>query len=114
MPKTFGIGREARQVDVPAVGEFALLHSLDLVGQVGVFGAVPFEAFHPGYPKALATLADAGAEVLTHTFRDELGVLRPAIAALCQTDLFDSLAARHGRRWYRAYAARRSQYGYRQ
>ena len=40
---------------------------------------------------SLATLADACAEMLAHAVRHEkLGIFRPAIAALGQTDLFDA------------------------
>ena len=72
-------------------GSSRFCNLLDFVAKVWVFGSVRLHKLRPALLKLLPTLADAGAEVLTHAIGDEkLGVFRPAIAALRQTDLFDS------------------------
>ena len=84
------IGSKAWQIGVPSAGKLALLQSLDFVAEVWVFGFVRLHKLRPALLKLPPTLADAGAEVFTHALGDEkLGVLRPAIAALRQTDFFD-------------------------
>ena len=54
----------------------------------GYFASVGFELRKPSLVQALAALAHAAAEVLAHAVRNEkLGVLRPAVAPLGETDL---------------------------
>ena len=83
-----GVGREGRQVLVPALGELAALHPVEVVGQLGVLLAVLLEAGAPGLVQLPAALADAVAEVLVDAVgHEELGVLRPAVVPLGQPDL---------------------------
>ena len=83
-----GVGREGRQVLVPALGQLAVLHPVELVGQLGVLGLrYSSKLREPGVAQLLAALADAVAEVLVDAVGDEeLGVLRPAVVALGQPD----------------------------
>ena len=70
-------------VGVPAVGQLALLHRVDLGGEVGVRLGVLGELRLPGGAQLGAALADPVGEVLADAVGDEeLGVLGPAVGAL--------------------------------
>ena len=77
------IRRKARQIAIPAGGQLASLHLIDLGGEIrealAVFGKHRF----PVAPRLATALADAVGEVLDDSVRhQELGVLRPVIGAL--------------------------------
>ena len=83
MARPFSVGLEAGDRGVPAVGQPALLHHLDLGGQAGVRGGVGGEPLLPGGAGLGAARADPLGEVLAHPVGDEeLGVLGPAVGAL--------------------------------
>ena len=84
----FGIGRESRQIGVPAIRQFASLHRLDLLCQVGKFTPVGLEQLAPGLVEFAAAPANALREVLAHAVRHEkFGVLRPAVVFLGEPHL---------------------------
>src|SRR5580704_13186950 len=77
------IGREYRDVLVPAGGELALLDGLALCGELRVLGLVAGEQRLPVGARFLAARAEIGGEILVHAVRyQELRVLGPAVVAL--------------------------------
>src|SRR3989442_11243335 len=83
-----GIGRKTRQVFVPASGEFAMLHLVEMVGEFRVGLSILLELCHPLPAQAFAALPDARAKVFPDSFgHQELGVLGPAVISLSQPDL---------------------------
>src|SRR5450755_3307830 len=46
------VGREDGQVRVPALGKFAPLHAVELIGEVGMLAPVGFEQRSPSFAKA--------------------------------------------------------------
>ena len=84
----FGVGGKSRQIGIPAVRQFALLHRVDLLCQVGKFAAVGFEQLLPGLAQFAAAPAEALREMLAHAVRHEkFGVLRPAVILLGEPHL---------------------------
>ena len=84
-----GVGREDRDVLVPALRQVAVLHQLELLGQLGILRLVGLDLLEPGVAGLFPTLADAVLIVLVDAVGDEeLGVLRPAVIPLCELDLF--------------------------
>jgi hypothetical protein len=80
-----GIGREGGQVFVPAVGELATLHAVDLVSQLRKLFFVLGEFRAPGRVGFGATFADAVLELIVDAVRhEELCVFRPAVIPLDQ------------------------------
>ena len=49
-----GVGGEDRQVFIPAIGKLAVLDSIELVGQVGMFRLVAVDRGEPGVAQLLA------------------------------------------------------------
>ena len=73
------VGRERRDVRVPALGKLAPLHPLDLVGEVGMRRAVVLERRLPRLARLAPALPDALGEVLVDAVRhEERRVLGPA------------------------------------
>src|SRR5439155_4945661 len=65
------------------------LHLLDLARQLGVRRPIGLEQRRPLLACSRAARADAGREPLAHALGDqELRILRPAVAALGEADLF--------------------------
>ena len=84
---TLGIGREHRQVAIPARRQLTPLHLIDLLGQVRVLRSVGGEQLRPCAAGLGAALSDAGGEVLGDTVRhQERRILRPPVGALGQAD----------------------------
>ena len=93
------IGREDREVPIPARGQLAPLHLIDLGRQLGILGAVGGKEILPCPARVGASLAHAGGEVLAHTVgHEERRVFRPAVDALGQADFLvaERLAVRGG------------------
>src|SRR6185437_16097172 len=89
--ETLRVGSEAWQISVPSAGKLARLQPLDFITEVAVFGFVRRQKLRPTLLEPPPTFADAGIEMFTHTIGDEkLGVFRPAIAALRQTNFSDT------------------------
>src|SRR5712691_13217257 len=83
-----GIGRKTRQVFVPASGEFAVLHLVEMVGEFWVGLSILLELCHPLPAQAFAALPDARAKVFPNSLgHQELGVLGPVVISLSQSDL---------------------------
>ena len=81
------VGGEGRQARIPAVGELAMLHPVELVGQLGVLGLVLLDPAEPGIAQLLATPAHPLVEVLVDAVgHEELGVLGPAVVAFGEPD----------------------------
>ena len=77
------VGVEARDPRVPAVGQLALLHRVDLGGEAGVALGELGELRLPGGVELGAAPADPLGEVLADAVGDEeLGVLGPLVGAL--------------------------------
>ena len=86
---SLAVGGERRQACIPAVGELAMLHPVELVGQFGVLGPVALDPGEPGVAQFLATPADAVAEVIVDSVgHEEFGILGPAVVALGEPDFF--------------------------
>ena len=64
--QALGVGLEDRQRGVPAVGQLAPLHLVDLRRQFGVLRAVGRKAGTPGLVRAGAALAEVRAEMFAH------------------------------------------------
>src|SRR5271157_5995216 len=65
-----------------------MLHPVQLVGQLGVFGLVSPNSLEPGVAQLLSTAADAFMEMLVDTVGDEeLGVLGPVVIPLGEPNL---------------------------
>ena len=56
--QALGIRRKRGHVRVPAFGQLAVLHAVELIGQLGVLGPV-VELAEPGVAQLLAAIADA-------------------------------------------------------
>ena len=81
------VGREHREVTVPALRQLTSLHPIDLRRQIRVLGSVRGEELRPCAMRFGAALPDAGSEVLADTVRDEeRRVLGPAVDALREAD----------------------------
>ena len=79
----FLIGREDRQAGIPARGQFAGQHQLDLARGLRIFFLIGGECFHPFVTHRAAAPADAVAKALIYAVRhQELRVFRPAVEAL--------------------------------
>src|SRR5208282_3881527 len=61
--ETFRVGRKTRQCGVPAFGKLALLHALELIGEVRILGSVRLKLGEPHLPKLPAPLTNAGPEM---------------------------------------------------
>ena len=82
------VGGKGRNVGVPADGQFATLHPVELVGQVGKFGPIGLEGRLPLAAQSGSTRADPFGEVLVDTIRDEeLLVGWEAVELLGRADL---------------------------
>ena len=80
---------ERGQVLVPAFGQLAVLHAIELLRQLGILGPVLATPGEPGVAKLLATLAETVAKVVVNPIRYvEFGVFRPAVVPLGQSDFF--------------------------
>ena len=89
--ETLGVGREARQIAVPAFGKLALLHQVETRRQLGKFFAIGPHAVQPVPPQLAAAAPDAFLKMLAHAVRHEKArVFRPVIGALGQTDFLDA------------------------
>ncbi len=86
-----GVGREARDVGVPALGQGAPLHVVELLGLLGVLLRVPGEQLLPLPAQRTAALGHPGPDVLDHLGRHPEGlVLRPAVEPLGRLHLVDA------------------------
>ena len=93
------VGVEARDLGVPAVGQLAALHLVDLAGELGLVGGVGLELRLPRGAGVVAAGADALGEALLDAVGDqELGVLGPAVGGLrlAHLVLAERLAVRRG------------------
>ena len=84
-----GVGREARQVAVPARGQLAPLHLVDLGGELrellrGSRRRAPPSARRAAAPRAPMPASKCSHDAVGH---EELGILRPAVGALGEPDL---------------------------
>ena len=95
-----GIGRKLRQIAIPAGGQLAPLHLVDLARLLRIFFAVGGEEFGPLPDARAAPRAPMpGVEMLADAVRhEELRVLRPAVGALGEPHLVvaERLAVRRG------------------
>src|SRR5262249_49801729 len=85
---------------VPALRQLAMLHIVKLARQLWMIFLVFFNPTKPGIAELLAASADAVAEMTVNRFGNQkFGVLRPAIVALGQPNLFlpQGLAMRSAR-----------------
>src|SRR5262245_61181552 len=65
-----------------------MLHLVQLIGQIGMLGAVSFHAAEPVVAQRLAASPDAGLEVVVDAVgNEELCVLGPAVIALGEPNL---------------------------
>ena len=82
------VGRERRQVLVPAVGQLAVLHLVELVGEVGILRPCTASSWaNQASRSCLAAFADALLEVVVDAVgHEELGVFGPAVVPLGQAD----------------------------
>src|SRR5262249_19669043 len=95
-----GISREDGKVAIPSRGEVAPLHQIDLVRELGIRGAVRRQELGPPAARGSAARTDPGGEVLADAIRyQELGIFRPPVAALRETNLVvaERLAVRRRR-----------------
>ena len=94
------------------VGQLAALHLVDLGGEIGILRAIAGEQRLPADRALRRRAPDAGGEMLADAVRhQELRVLRPAVGALGEPDLFLAQRLAVGRRRCRACAASRSRCG---
>src|SRR5207302_3768975 len=86
-----GIRGKHRQVLIPPLGQFAMLHKLQLISELRVLLRVIPEHPCPLRVQVVSTFSDAFAEVLTYSFGyEKLGVFGPAVEAFRQTNFFFS------------------------
>ena len=81
-------GRRGRPAGrIPALGELAVLHPVELVGQIGVLGPILLHPAEPGVAQFLPPPADALAEVVVDPVgHEELCVLGPSVIPLGEPD----------------------------
>src|ERR1041385_2983170 len=85
--QALGIWGERWNVSVPAIRRNAPLHAIDLLCQLGMFGAVIPEEALPAFTKLAAALANALREMLAHAVRHKkFGVFRPTVIFLGKPD----------------------------
>ncbi len=84
----FGSAAKTGKPAIPTRRQLAPLHQVDLVREFWMLGAVGGEQLGPIAPSLRAARAYPGGEMLAHGVRDEeLGVLRPSVAALGEANL---------------------------
>src|SRR5271166_2482680 len=87
--QTRGVRSKGRQLVVPAIGQLALLHALDLIRQCWKLSLVFAEVGLPGSSQLAPPGAEALCKVFAHTVRHKkFRVFGPSVAALGQLDLF--------------------------
>src|SRR5262249_20312040 len=83
------IRRKNRQPLVPIFRQLTMMQAIELIGQFRIFGAVVLDLRKPGLAKLFAAFANPLAEMLVNSIRNKkLGIFRPAVSALGQTDFF--------------------------
>src|SRR5207237_3112277 len=95
-----GIGWKDGKVAIPTGRQFAPLHQLDLVSELGIFRSISGEEFGPLPPRISPARSYSGSKMLVDAVgHKELRVLGPAVAALGEPDLLISewLAVCRGR-----------------
>ena len=85
-----GIRREVRNVAGPAVGQPAFEQTIELLGELGMFGAIADQSLVPGLAKRPRTIGEVGVgnDLIDSGRHEELRILGPAISALRLPDRF--------------------------
>ena len=82
-------GSEVRNVAGPAVGQPAFEQTIELLGELGMLGAIADQGLLPGLAKRPRPIGEAGAEMIHDSGRhEELRILGPAVIALRLPDRF--------------------------
>jgi hypothetical protein len=87
-PEALRVGLERRQVAVPAAGQVAPLHPIELVRELRVIASIAGQHRRPRLAELTAACADAATEVIDDAVgHEELRVLGPTIGPLGEPDL---------------------------
>lgn len=79
------VGGEDRHVLIPTIGQLAVLHPVQLIGQLRVLLLVRLKLGEPGLAQRRTPRPDTGLKMFAHSVGDqELGLLRPAVGSLGQ------------------------------